>query len=83
MWMLATNLWTSFGDSNEGVRERTEADEGVCNNNINQPDPPELPGTKPQTKEYTWKDPWLQMHMLQKMALSGINRKRGPWSHEG
>jgi hypothetical protein len=23
------------------------------NNNINQPDPPELPGTKPPTKEYT------------------------------
>jgi hypothetical protein len=27
------------------------------NNNINQPDPPELPGTKPPTKEYTWRDP--------------------------
>ena len=25
--------------------------------------PPELPGTKPPTKEYTWKDPWLQLHM--------------------
>jgi hypothetical protein len=24
------------------------------NNNINQPDPPELSGTKPPTKEYTW-----------------------------
>jgi hypothetical protein len=32
-------------------------------NNINQPDLPELPGTKPPTKEYTWKDPWLQLHM--------------------
>jgi hypothetical protein len=21
--------------------------------------PPELPGTKPPTKEYTWRDPWL------------------------
>jgi hypothetical protein len=37
------------------------------NNNINQPDThththtplPELPGTKPPTKEYTWRDPWL------------------------
>ena len=29
-------------------------------NNINQPDhPPELPGTKPPTKEYTWSHPWL------------------------
>jgi hypothetical protein len=26
-------------------------------NNINQPDLPELPGTKSPTKEYTWKDP--------------------------
>jgi hypothetical protein len=25
--------------------------------------PPELPGTKPPTKEYTWRDPWLQPHM--------------------
>jgi hypothetical protein len=24
-------------------------------NNNNQPDPPELPGTKPLTKEYTWR----------------------------
>jgi hypothetical protein len=30
---------------------------------INQPDPPELPGTKPPTKVYTWKDPLLQPHM--------------------
>jgi hypothetical protein len=33
------------------------------NNNINQPDPSELSGTKPSTKEYTWRDPWLQLHM--------------------
>jgi hypothetical protein len=26
-------------------------------NNINQPDSPELPGTKPPTKEYTWRHP--------------------------
>jgi hypothetical protein len=34
--------------------------------NINQPDPtptptPELPGNKPPTKVYTWRDPWLQL----------------------
>jgi hypothetical protein len=23
----------------------------------------ELQGTKPPTKEYTWSDPWLQLHM--------------------
>ena len=33
------------------------------NNNINQPDLPELPGNKPPTKEYTWRDSWLQLHM--------------------
>jgi hypothetical protein len=25
--------------------------------------PPELPGTKLPTKEFTWRDPWLQLHM--------------------
>jgi hypothetical protein len=33
------------------------------NNNMNQPVPPELSSTKPPTKEYTWRDPWLQPHM--------------------
>jgi hypothetical protein len=49
------------------------------NNNINQPVPQELPGTKPSTKEYTW----LQLHTLQRMALSCINGRRGLWSYEG
>jgi hypothetical protein len=61
----------------------TEEDEGVCNprrknNNVNQADIPELPGTKPPTKEYTWRDQWLQMHMQQRMALLDINGRRGP-----
>jgi hypothetical protein len=30
------------------------------NNNISHLDFPELPGTKPPTKKYTWKYPWLQ-----------------------
>jgi hypothetical protein len=25
--------------------------------------PSAIPGTKPPTKEYTWKDSWLQLHM--------------------
>jgi hypothetical protein len=47
-----------------GVREKTEGVEKVCNPigrttiSTNQT-PPELPGTKPSTKEYTW----LQLHM--------------------
>ena len=50
------------------------------NNNINQPEPSELPGTKPSTTEYTWRDFWFQLHMYQRMALSGINAKKGLWS---
>jgi hypothetical protein len=33
------------------------------NNSMNQPVPPELPRTKPSTKKYTWRDPWLQPHV--------------------
>jgi hypothetical protein len=29
---------------------------------MNQPIPPGLPGTKPPTKEYTWRDPWLHVY---------------------
>jgi hypothetical protein len=25
--------------------------------------PPEFPGNKPPNKEYTWTDPWLQLHI--------------------
>jgi len=68
MQMLAANHWTEHGDLNGRVRGRTERAEGVCNpigrtaistNQIL----PEVPGTKPPTKEYTWRDPWLQLHM--------------------
>jgi hypothetical protein len=31
-------------------------------NNINQPDPAELPETKSLTKEYKWRGPWFQPH---------------------
>jgi hypothetical protein len=50
---------------------------------MNQPVPPELPGTKPPNKECTWRDPWIQLHMLQRMALSDINDRKGSWSCEG
>ena len=51
-----------------GVREGTEGVEGVCSPmegatlSTGQV-PLELPGTGPPTKEYTWRDPWLQLHM--------------------
>jgi hypothetical protein len=52
------------------------------NNNMKQPVTPELPGTKPQTKAYSWRDAWLQPLMWQKMALLSINGRRVPWSSE-
>ena len=36
---------------------------------MNHPVLPELLGTKPLTKEYTWSYPWLQLHRWQRMAL--------------
>ena len=30
-WMLSANHWTEHGDSNGGIREKTERAEGVCN----------------------------------------------------
>jgi hypothetical protein len=43
----------------KGLKELKGLQPPRKNNNINQPVPPELPGTKPLTKEYTW----LQLHM--------------------
>jgi hypothetical protein len=66
--MLEATHWTEHGVLNGGVRERTERAEGVCNSegrtmiSTNQI-PPELPGTKLPTKEYTWSNPWLLLHM--------------------
>jgi hypothetical protein len=68
MQMLAGNHQTEHRDPNGGVRRRNEDAEGVCNPigrkliSTNQTSP-ELPGTKQPTKDYTWKDPWLQLHM--------------------
>jgi hypothetical protein len=54
-------------DPNGELRAKTEGAEGVCNpigrttisTNQNPPFPPELPGTKPPIKGYTW----LQLDM--------------------
>ena len=50
-------------DKYRGRTTMQELEKELKELNINQPDPPELPGTKPPTKEYTWRDPWLQTHM--------------------
>jgi hypothetical protein len=57
------------GELENGLKELRGFATSRKNNNINQPYPEELPGTKPPTREYTWKDPWFQPHMLQRMAL--------------
>jgi hypothetical protein len=89
--MLPANHWTEHGDPSGGVRVRIEGAEGVCkpigrttiSTNQTPPPPPGLPGAKPPTKVYTWKDPWLQPHMYHRMVLSGIKGRGGPWSCEG
>jgi hypothetical protein len=65
--MYTANHWTESRDLNEEVRARTVGAEGVCNiigrTTISTNQTPNLPGTKPPTKEYTWRHPWLQLHM--------------------
>ena len=59
---------TEVSDPYVRIRRRIEGT-GGDGNCIGRPtvstnlDPWELPGTKPPTKEYTWRDPWLQLHM--------------------
>ena len=56
MQMFADNHWTEHGDLSEeleGLKELEGLQPHRKNNNISQPDPPELPGTKLPIKEYT------------------------------
>jgi hypothetical protein len=48
-----------FGEEQKELKEL----QAQWKNNINKLDHPELLETKPPTKEYTWKDPWRQIHM--------------------
>jgi len=61
--MPAANHWTEIGTPVEGIRGRTgrawRGSRPHMNNNANQP---ELPGTKPQPKDYTWTDSGLWPH---------------------
>jgi hypothetical protein len=54
--------------SSEGARERTQGAEGVCSpirgtTILTNKYFPELPGIKPQIKEYTWLNSWIQLYM--------------------
>ena len=56
--------WSPMEELVKGLKEL----KGVCNPigrkaiSTNHT-PPELPGSKPPTKEYTWRDPVIQPHM--------------------
>jgi hypothetical protein len=86
--MLADNHWTEHRIPNGGALEGNEGAEGICSpiecHQARTPThTPELPGAGPPTKEYTWRDPWLQMHMWQRMTLLDISGRRGPCTPEG
>jgi hypothetical protein len=89
MQILTANHQTETRDSNGRVRGRNEGAEGDCNptgrttKSTNQTTfPTELLGTKPPTKEYTLIHMWLQLHMYQRIAVSGISGRGGPWLEE-
>ena len=70
--MLAASHWNEHRGPNRGVRGRTERSRTGLqphrkNNNINQPETPELLGTKLPTKDHT----------------SDTSGRGGPWSCEG
>jgi hypothetical protein len=83
-WMLPANHWTEHGGSQWRSWRRDRRSWGGlqtngASNSVNRSDPPELLGTGPPTKEYTWSDPWHWPHMWQRMALLVISGRRGPW----
>ena len=54
---------SSMEELEKGPKELKGVQPHRRNNDMSHPVPPELPGTKSPTKEYTWRDPWLQLHM--------------------
>jgi hypothetical protein len=63
MLLLLANHQTEHGDPTGGVRGKTEFAERICSPirrttiSTDKISPLQLPGTKPLTKEYTWRDP--------------------------
>jgi len=55
--ILAANHRTEHEELGEGLRRWRGLQPHRKNNNINQPEPLALPGTKLPTKEYTWRNP--------------------------
>jgi hypothetical protein len=67
--MLAVNHWTELRVPDGEIENGTEGSEGVCSPMVGATVSPELLGTGPPTKEYTWRDPWLWPHMWQRMTF--------------
>jgi hypothetical protein len=66
MWMLTANLWIKQGDPMEELEKGLKELKGFATPEEEQqyqptgtPPPPGLPGTKPPTKVYIWRDPRL------------------------
>jgi hypothetical protein len=83
--MVSENHWTEIGVPNGGVGKGTEGVEGFCRpmeeaKVSTRQIPPELLGTGPPTKEYTWRDSSLWPHMWQRMALLDISGRSIPWA---
>jgi hypothetical protein len=72
-------MGTTMVETEEEINKQKVLQLHRKNNIINQPYSPELPETKLPTKDYTWRDSWLQVHMQQKIDFFGINGRRGPW----
>jgi hypothetical protein len=76
--MLAVSLWNEHRVPDGGVGDVTEVVEGFVapwreqQFQLTRHPHPELLGTGPPTKEYTWKDSWFQWDMWQSMTLLAI-----------
>jgi hypothetical protein len=81
--MLAANHWTEHRVPGGEVREGTEGAESVCNpvegiTVSTGQTPLSFRGLDYQPKS-TWRDPWLQLLMWQRVALMNISGRSSPW----
>ena len=82
--MLGVNHQTELREHGGEAARRTGGGlQPHWKNNTDWLDYPVPPESRPPTKEWTWRNPWLQIHMLQRMALSDSNGRGGPWSLRG
>ena len=51
------NMWSQMEELEKRLKKLREEQQWQLTR------PPELPGTRPLTKEYTWRDPWFWPYM--------------------